>query len=256
MAGPGRRILDVAALLYATRQIARRHAGIRREQVDVWSRTSSVAWAAREQGAKVEETVRDQAGRVTLTVRAADALLKRLNESADGEKVGVERARENLVRRGEEKPGDEVGDQRGTVLGGERDQPGGSGEDVSAMTRSVGPEEVKMGAENEEVPEGVNVDVFQSPKMRRLMGGTRAPRMEKGRDDSGKPGFRSTGSIQPEKPPVAVDSVEDPQKFLDDTQDLASDIAQEADGSSMSGQEVSMLMILAILMRHDPELMG
>lgn len=65
----GRRLLDVAALFNASRGIARKHVALRQEQLNLFTRTSSLAKA-----------VRAQAERYTETAKAASFLASRLNE--------------------------------------------------------------------------------------------------------------------------------------------------------------------------------
>jgi len=66
----GKRLLDLANLITATRSIAKRHVGLRQQQWDVYSRTSSLAKA-----------VRDQTDRVTVTAKAGLELARRLDET-------------------------------------------------------------------------------------------------------------------------------------------------------------------------------
>lgn len=65
----GRRLLDVAALLNASRGIAQRHVALRQQQLDVFLRSSSLAKA-----------VKTQAERYTETAKAASILAARMNE--------------------------------------------------------------------------------------------------------------------------------------------------------------------------------
>ncbi|RDW70141.1 hypothetical protein BP5796_08538 [Coleophoma crateriformis] len=67
----GRRLLDLAALFNASRGVAQKHIALRSQQLDVYSRTSSLAKA-----------VRNQTDRVTETVKAASFLASRLNDNA------------------------------------------------------------------------------------------------------------------------------------------------------------------------------
>lgn len=67
----GKRLLDAALFFNASRTITGKHVRIRREQLDVWSKTSTIAKA-----------VKNQTDRVTLTAQAAVALAQRLNESS------------------------------------------------------------------------------------------------------------------------------------------------------------------------------
>jgi aarF domain-containing kinase len=65
----GRRLLDLAKFVNASRNIAKQHLELRSKQLDAYSKTSTLAKAAK-----------SQTDRVTLTVQAAAALAKRLNE--------------------------------------------------------------------------------------------------------------------------------------------------------------------------------
>ena len=67
----GKRLLDAALLLSATRNVAKQHTRIRGDQFDAWSKTSTIAKA-----------VKSQTDRVTLTAQAATAIANRLNEEA------------------------------------------------------------------------------------------------------------------------------------------------------------------------------
>lgn len=64
----GKRLLDAAAILKASRAVAQKHLRYRRYQFDTYSRTSSLARA-----------VQNQTDRATLTLRAASALVERFN---------------------------------------------------------------------------------------------------------------------------------------------------------------------------------
>jgi aarF domain-containing kinase len=66
----GKRLLDVAALFNASRGVAQKHVALRSRQLDVWSRTSTLAKA-----------VKDQTDRVTETAKAASFLASRMNET-------------------------------------------------------------------------------------------------------------------------------------------------------------------------------
>jgi aarF domain-containing kinase len=67
----GKRILDLAALFNASCGVAEKHIALRRRQLDVYNRTSTIAKA-----------VRSQTDRVTETAKAASFIVSRLNESA------------------------------------------------------------------------------------------------------------------------------------------------------------------------------
>ena len=64
----GRRLLDAAAVLKASRNVAKKHAAIRRKELDNYGKTSSLVHA-----------IKSQTDRVILTVTAASALAQRFN---------------------------------------------------------------------------------------------------------------------------------------------------------------------------------
>lgn len=66
----GKRLLDVAALLNASRGVAQNHVALRSRHLEIWGQTSSLAKA-----------VKSQTDRVTETAKAASLLASRLNES-------------------------------------------------------------------------------------------------------------------------------------------------------------------------------
>ncbi|KAK5105703.1 hypothetical protein LTR62_002355 [Meristemomyces frigidus] len=66
----GKRLLDAAKLVNASTSIAKQHFGVRRQQWDVYTQTSSLAKA-----------VKSQTDRVTVTAAAAIELTKRFNEA-------------------------------------------------------------------------------------------------------------------------------------------------------------------------------
>ena len=64
----GRRLLDVAAILKVSQGVAAKHVALRQHQLDLYSKTSSLA-----------EAVKSQTDRITLTVKAASILAERFN---------------------------------------------------------------------------------------------------------------------------------------------------------------------------------
>ena len=64
----GRRLLDVAAIFKASRGVAAKHVALRQHQLDIYSKTSSLAKA-----------IKSQTDRVTLTVKAASDLAERFS---------------------------------------------------------------------------------------------------------------------------------------------------------------------------------
>lgn len=65
----GKRLLDLAAIVNASRGVAQKHFALRARQIDVYNRTSTLARA-----------VQNQTERVTETLKAASILASRLNE--------------------------------------------------------------------------------------------------------------------------------------------------------------------------------
>lgn len=88
----GKRLLDAAKLFNAGSSIAKKHLGIRREQWELYTRTSSLGKA-----------VKSQTDRVTVTATAAFELAKRFNETGPTWQQGRQEAKEasNAVRRTE-----------------------------------------------------------------------------------------------------------------------------------------------------------
>ena len=66
----GRRLLDLIAIFKASRGVAAKHVALRQHQLDVYSKTSSLAKA-----------IKSQTDRVTLTVKAASNLAERFNQN-------------------------------------------------------------------------------------------------------------------------------------------------------------------------------
>ena len=64
----GRRLLDVAAVLKVSHGVAAKHVALRQHQLELYSKTSSLA-----------EAVKSQTDRITLTVKAASILAERFN---------------------------------------------------------------------------------------------------------------------------------------------------------------------------------
>ena len=77
----GKRLVDAARLVHATRSVAKQHWLLRQQQLDVYTRTSTLARA-----------VKHQTDRVTLTASAAIALARRMNEKAPGNTYAYEDA--------------------------------------------------------------------------------------------------------------------------------------------------------------------
>jgi aarF domain-containing kinase len=89
----GKRLLDVAALFNASRGVAQQHVALRRRQLEVWNKTSSVAKA-----------VKNQTDRVTETAKAASFLASRLNESPPAYTAEPSTSTEQTPTSGQERP--------------------------------------------------------------------------------------------------------------------------------------------------------
>ena len=110
----GKRLLDATQLFNATRNIAKQHVRIRTEQLDVWSKTSTVGKAAK-----------NQTDRVTLTAQAATALARRLNEEAPSISSLAQQAQRSDLTGSSQRSGT-IGETRGEV--GNTTSGGGSNE--------------------------------------------------------------------------------------------------------------------------------
>ena len=82
----GKRLLDAALIIQASRGVASKHVALRKHQLDIYSKTSSIAKA-----------IKSQTDRVTLTVKAASALTERFNEQGPGFSTSAS-SRETLTK--------------------------------------------------------------------------------------------------------------------------------------------------------------
>lgn len=326
----GRRLLDAALVFKATRGVARQHLKIRASQVEVWSKTSSVAKA-----------LRSQTDRVTLTVQAANALLRRTQEeppatrytaqtqqhSEDavpspasvehqpGSHAGVEgikqdhhykRSEENTtadaVAEGElpvtqkqaaryptpdgsippagapvdtaEQSGlrSDVGEERPSAVpqaaplaqeaGNQALKPQSSGESTIIdpdRTVNIRIPEHEAVPEQEEQPEGINTDVFHSPRVAKLLGGQKSSQKKdfklQGAEETpinksnlaegkGQDTFnvRESGAKQTAAPEAeTIDDGKTAQSVAADTDfhNLAADLAKDAAAAGSSESQVS-----------------
>ncbi|RMY57648.1 hypothetical protein D0863_12555 [Hortaea werneckii] len=214
----GRRLIDAAKLFGASGNVAKQHLAVRRQQWDVYSRTSTLAKA-----------VKNQTDRVTVTAAAAIELAKKFNETgpswqqqrrAETEKPPRPSAGENvtrskhdtaygpetvpndagsshhkreLQRRAESQIPSQTADAQPTTerVGGEdtfSERPESASPGLSSLPRSKLPkhaDEQPVAGQPEEpflepeagqrpdpqnVPQDVNVDVFSSPRISRMLG--------------------------------------------------------------------------------------
>lgn len=104
----GKRLLDAAAILRASRAVASKHVALRRSQLNNYNETSSLVKA-----------VRSQTDRVTLTVQAASALPGRFNEakpeySTQTQDAGVRRqSQSKTIQDGVGKAKDDTSEKQG-----------------------------------------------------------------------------------------------------------------------------------------------
>ncbi|KAI6790326.1 ABC1-domain-containing protein [Hortaea werneckii] len=214
----GRRLIDAAKLFGASGNVAKQHLAVRRQQWDVYSRTSTLAKA-----------VKNQTDRVTVTAAAAIELAKRFNEtgppwqqqrpaeteepprpSAGGDvtrfkddtaygpeivpnDAGSSHHKRELQRRAESQIPSQTADAQPSIerVGGEdtfNERPESASPGLSSLPRSKLPkhaEEQPVAGQPEEpflepeagqrpdpqnVPQDVNVDVFSSPRISRMLG--------------------------------------------------------------------------------------
>ena len=87
----GKRLLDAAVIIKASRGVASKHVALRKHQLDSYSKTSSLAKA-----------VKSQTDRFTLTVKAVSALTKRFNEQ--GPKLSTAASSRETSRKDEPVP--------------------------------------------------------------------------------------------------------------------------------------------------------
>ncbi|KAK7520924.1 ubiquinone biosynthesis protein-like protein coq-8 [Phyllosticta citriasiana] len=131
----GRRLLDAAKLLNATRSIAKQHIALRSQQLDVFSKTSTLAKA-----------LKDQTDRVTVTARAAAALAQRFNEAAPSytrDDTSASKPQDDTVPRKSTVTGDDT--PAGTKAGLEQDHHYGRSErNAAAGPPSKGNLDVKQ----------------------------------------------------------------------------------------------------------------
>ena len=83
----GRRLLDVAAILKVSQRVAAKHVALRQHQLDLYSKTSSLA-----------EAVKSQTDRITLTVKAASILAERFNEPGVDHSAQASQAKDSQQR--------------------------------------------------------------------------------------------------------------------------------------------------------------
>lgn len=135
----GRRLIDAAKLFNASKGIAQQHIKLRSQQLDVYSKTSSLAKAAK-----------NQTDRFTLTLEAARALSQRLNEevpkyaSAAAQRATASQDAADIPRREtarEEKP------RQDTKTGLEQDH---HYDRSGTNTKAEAPAEGELGVQQEE----------------------------------------------------------------------------------------------------------
>ncbi|KAI7087724.1 ABC1-domain-containing protein [Hortaea werneckii] len=214
----GRRLIDAAKLFGASGNVAKQHLAVRRQQWDVYSRTSTLAKA-----------VKNQTDRVTVTAAAAIELAKRFNETgpswqqqprragteeparpaagADATRpkddtahgpesvsndAGSSHHKRELQRRAESQIPSQTADAQPSIetIGGEdtfNERPESASPGLSSLPRSKLPKhaddqpvqgqpeepflepEAGQKPDPQNVPQDVNVDVFSSPRISRML---------------------------------------------------------------------------------------
>ncbi|KAI9661349.1 MAG: hypothetical protein M1831_003082 [Alyxoria varia] len=272
----GRRLLDTAALAKVARSIAKQHVRIRTEQAEAWSKTSTVAKA-----------VKDQTDRVTVTAQAASELARRLNESAprydpfQGREqpidttASVRREGDEYGRQAESQPQEGVKQDVNQGREGQR-TPGvqanqNADNEFRSATSSHGSEAAGFANKaqshtaaarqesDDELPEGVNVDIFQSPRVSKSIGKKgkdsesrndnrfqdfeNALRRQKSSEATVRPEQSRTtpeGTWQTHEPPLENENSSPSSKVDQSTADLAAEIAKESEAvPSPSDQDAS-----------------
>lgn len=299
----GRRLLDAALLFSASRAIARQHFRIRGEQLDVWSRTSTIAKAVglrRVNAADLQPSHPPQP-HIVQTQRADEAETVPRQESVEGQQDVVQPAeglkQDHHYKRSEENTANEpvheselgvkqekpanIPTPDGTIppqgapiatpkakpvnadvvpgrLDAEPQHP--SAQEQTSSTPVSAPQEKipshEAVPEQDEVPEGVNTDVFHSPRVAKMLGGrTNDPRRMRMEDlrmqgATGTPlqqtnmnqdtfNVRNTQADQavhvksmPEQPQASSQPIQQQTPQTDSIQDLAASIASEATAAS------------------------
>lgn len=173
----GKRLVDAALLLNATSNIAKQHAHVRSEQLNAWSRTSTIAKA-----------VQTQTDRVVLTAQAAAAIAHRLNEEPpSSSRSATQTRRSEPGERGlrpmtVQQPGTDHISRSSLKTKGHGAQVPLPPETEAVESRNVEgpiPENFQQRpapgasqqAEPDQVPEDVNTDVFHTRKGRQMLGG-------------------------------------------------------------------------------------
>ena len=276
----GKRALDAAKLFNATRSVAEKHVGIRSQQLDTWSKTSTVA-----------RSLKSQTSRVTLTAQAAIALAQRFGDSPPTHSTGPSQTQYSRQHdfasqtRAQASSNTETGPREGIEQdhhykreqGNSTSQippqseidltqkkadrlptadgsipPAGAPLDVTGAS----PENAGRDKSNEDVeaPEGVDTEVFHSPRIKQMLGRDKkaGDQSQTGGytslEDNGKEGSQDKFSTTPQQadaygPSARVDNVQSGTK-QDESQEinnLASDIGKEAQLLQSASNRVCLL---------------
>ncbi|KAL9091944.1 MAG: hypothetical protein Q9165_004696 [Trypethelium subeluteriae] len=315
----GKRLVDAAKLFNAVSSVAKQHAALRSQQLDIYSRTSTLAKA-----------VKSQTDRITVTAEAAYTLAQRLNEtgpnyssafspevqSTANDKSGLRRdsvaGEEDRTRETSKSvPTDprilqrQAESQIPSLASGSQPQPPTSRDqdvlherprtatpELSSLPRTKLPKHAEdtQGSDSnvqdgqinqdvyysseghqpeqqlpqqeaepvqEKVPEGINTDVFHSPKISKMLGGQKSdegqvgmrmeaasrtplehPKLAEGKDQdtfnvrtsaAGKLG-QSRAAADKEVPELTIEHPDEEAK------DLASSMAKDTDGSGAAAE--------------------
>jgi aarF domain-containing kinase len=181
----GRRIVDAAKLFNASRSIVQQHVQLRSQQLDVYSKTSSLAKAAK-----------SQTDRVTLTLDAALALSKRLNEE-------VPRYASAAAQRA-------TGAQEGNTRRSDNVRAGGTCADTNSTTQQDHRYGRAGGASQAETPPANELNVQQEDAPRRPLPDGTIPSagMTLEDDTKGHDTFSNRTVPEPPKEPLANEQIQ------------------------------------------------
>jgi hypothetical protein len=294
----GRRLLDAALLYSATRNVARQHFRIRGEQLDIWSRTSTLAKTL---GLRRVRAVDIQAqnpikANVVHTQRTEDTEAIPRQESVQGSAETAQVAggikQDHHYDRNQENASKEPVNQEG--LGVVQEKPANvptpdgtlpprgvpaSTPDAKTINTDVEQDRTDSGVQEQvvtgnpdgqdkgldpqsavpaqdEVPEGINTDVFHSPRIAKMMGGRTfgGGAQKVTRNPYARPAVAIEGTAASEqqvtKPAQSVTSPKEEMPVVQSTtqsspsqaelQELAAELASDATLSAEPKSEVSL----------------
>ena len=182
----GKRLVDAAKLLSGARGIVKQHIALRFQQLDVYSKTSTLAKA-----------VKGQTDRVTVTAEAAYTLAKRLNETGPNYASA-------FSTQSQPPPSDEPVPRRDSVAGeGSKDGPS------EGLAQDHHYRRQESNATREPVPQEKLAIKQEKPARYPLQDGTIPPKgahLEGSPSDAGKDTFIGRGTPEPPKEPATTEA--------------------------------------------------